>query len=535
MKRFLLAGAALLLLGAVQAPEYDLVIRNGHVFDGAGNPWVTADIAVQNGRIARIGQVIGRGREEIDAHGMDVAPGFIDVMDQSGESLRKDGRADSKLLMGVTTLIAGEGGTPVDADQIEAYFAQLERQGIAVNFGTYYGAGQARVKVMGDGAGRPTPQQISKMQTEVATAMKAGAFGIGTALIYPPDSFQATDDLIALAKVAGRCGGFYASHMRDESSAVLPAIDEAVRIGEASGAKVEIFHLKAAYQPMAGKLMPQIVARIAAARARGVDVAADMYPYVAGGTGVDATIPSHVFAEGQEKGWARMRDPALRAQLKREIAAGPQAGWSNLVQAAGGWDHVVLANAFNPDFDRFNGESFAAIGKALGRDPADAAWDIALAARPRRAMALYFLMDESDVRLALRQPWTSIGTDAAVAPLGKVDAVGLPHPRAWGTFPRVIGHYVRDTHDLTLEDAIHKMTSWPAQRMGLEDRGVLRQGLRADLVVFDPATVRDRSTYAQPIAAPAGIDDVVVNGIVAVRRGVLTESRSGLVLRHRCD
>jgi N-acyl-D-amino-acid deacylase len=322
--------------------------------------------------------------------------------------------------------------------------------------------------------------------------------------------------------------------MRDESSDVLKAIDEAVRIGEESGAKVEIFHLKAAYQPLAGKLMPQIVARISAARERGVDVAADMYPYTAGGTGLDATIPSHLFADGEAKGWERLRDPNVRAALKKEVASGRRPDWSNLVDASGGWSHVVLANAHNSTYDKFNGKDFATIGKELGRDPADAAWDIALAALPKRAMGLYFMMDENDIRLALRQPWTSIGTDAAAAPVGGVDGLGLPHPRSWGTFPRILGHYVRDTHDLTLPQAVRKMTSWPAMRMGLADRGVLREGLRADVVVFDADKIADRSTYEQPSASPAGVLDVLVNGVTELRDGQITGARGGMVLRHQC-
>lgn len=534
----MLAIAAAMLLGAAPdqaAPVYDVVIRGGRVLDGGGNPWVRADVAVKDGRIIRVGWVEGKGRDEIDARGRYVSPGFIDVMDQSGEALLEHGGADNKLLMGVTTLISGEGGTPVPAAGIADFFARLERQGIAVNFGTFYGAGQARVAAMGDGAGRSTPAQRAAMERDVATAMRAGAFGIGTALIYPPDSFQSTEDLIALAKVAARCGGFYASHLRDESAQLLSGIDEAIRIGEASGAKVEIFHLKAAYRPLAGKLMPQAIARIAAARARGIDVAADMYPYVAGGTGVDATIPGHVFAQGQTKGWEQMRDPAARAKLKRDVAAGSQPGWSNLVEAAGGWNGVVLANASSATYDRFNGKTFAEIGRALGRDPADAAWDIALAALPRRAMALYFLMDERDVELALRQPWVSIGSDAAAAArLGQMDAVGLPHPRAYGTFPRVLGHYRRERRLFRLEEAVRKMTSWPAARMGLSDRGIIREGLRADLVIFDADTVADRATFAAPLLTPVGIGDVLVNGVVAVRGGKSTGSRSGAVLRHLC-
>lgn len=530
--------AALLLLGASPAPppQYDIVIRHGRVLDGAGNPWVRADVAIKDGRIALIGTVTGRGATEIDATGRYVSPGFIDMMDQSGEVLLKSGGAENKLRMGVTTLIAGEGGTPVEPDKLPDYFAQLERQGIAVNFGTYYSAAQARVKVMGDADGRPATAQMEAMKALVAKAMAGGAFGISSALIYAPESFQTTEDLVALAKVAGRCDGFYATHMRDESGNILSAIDEAIAIGERGGVKVEIFHLKAAYAPGFGKLMPQAIARIQAARDRGVDIAADLYPYTAGGTGLDITVPGHVFKAGAEAAWKTLRDPAARAALKAEVAKGSQPGWSNLVEASGGWDHVVLANAFNPQYDKFRGQSFAAIGRALGKDPADVAWDVLLGALPNRAMALFFFMDERDIELALRQPWTSIGTDAAsAAKFGEIDALGLPHPRAYGTFPRVLAVYARGRHVLGLEEAVRKMTGWPAQRMGLQDRGLLREGMRADVTIFDYAKVRDRADWDHPTLAPDGIDGVIVNGKIAVLDGRATGARSGVALRHRCD
>lgn len=532
-----LAAAIVLAAGpsVAQAPAYDLVIRGGRVLDGAGNPWVRADLALKDGRIVRIGPVAGRGAREIDAAGRYVSPGFIDMMDQSGAVLLRSGAAENKLRMGVTTVIAGEGGLPVEAAKAADYFARLERQGIGVNFGSYYSAAQARVKVMGDAAGAPTPAQMAAMRREVAMAMQAGAFGIATALIYPPESFQTTADLIELAKVAGRCDGFYATHMRDESAGLIEAIQEAIEIGEKAGVKVEIFHLKAAYAPKWGELMPQAIATIAAARARGVDVAADLYPYTAGGTGLSITVPNWVFADGQAKGVARLRDPKLRARLKREVAAGSQLGWSNLVEASGGWDHVVLANPYNPKYERFRQKTFAEIGAALGKDPADAAWDIVLEALPNTAMALFFMMDERDIETALKAPFTSIGSDAAAAAVfGQVDALGLPHPRAYGTFPRVIKTYVKDRQVLTLEDAVRKMTSWPAARMGLPDRGVIREGLRADLVVFDLDELDDVANWEAPTAAPKGIDYVIVNGRLAVDHGSITEAKAGHVLRHGC-
>ena len=535
MIRRFAAVAALLLAGAAPPTDYDIVIRGGRVLDGAGNPWVRADVAIKDGRIAAIGEVAGRGAEEIDATGRYVAPGFVDMLDQSGGVLLRDGGAENKLRMGVTTLIAGEGGTPVPAGEIAGYFAKLEKQGIAVNFGTYYSATQARVKAMGDVAGAPTEAQLRVMEDEVRTAMVAGTFGISTALIYSPATFHATRDLVRLAKIAGACGGTYASHMRDESGKLLDAIDEAVAIGEQSGAKVEIFHIKAAFAPLWGKLMPQALARIEAARARGVDVAANIYPYRAGGTGLDVTIPSHVFAKGREASYTAMRDPAVRARLKQELKAGPQPDWTNLVHAAGGWQNVVLAGAHNPKYAAFQGKDFVSIGKALKLDPADAAWDIWLGALPRRATALYYLMDERDIALAMKKPWVSVGTDASANDRTITgDALGLGHPRGWGTFPRIIGEYVTKRQVLTLEDAVRKMTSLPAARMGLADRGELRPGLRADVIVFDP-TLRDRSTYAEPTALPEGMREVIVNGRRALANGIPTDARAGMVLRKRCD
>ncbi|MBL8269278.1 N-acyl-D-amino-acid deacylase family protein [Steroidobacter sp.] len=525
-----------LTLAAAQAADtsstYDVVIRNGRVLDGLGNPWINADVAVANGRIAAVGKIAAKGRKEIDARGLYVSPGWIDMMDQSGEVLRTEGRAENKLLQGVTTAIAGEGGTPVAAAEIPAYFAQLERQGISLNFGSYYGTSQARVAVMGDGAGTPTPEQLEKMKALVATAMRGGAIGVATALIYPPDSFQSTNDLVELSKVAASCGGIYASHMRDESAGLLTAIGESIEIGERAGIPIEIFHLKGAYQPGWHQLMPQAIAQVDAARERGVDIAADMYLYEAGGTGLDITVPSWVFEGGLKEGLKKLKSPKVRERLKREVAAGSMPGWSNLVHSSGGWDRVVLANAFNPKYDRFHNQSLAAIGKALKRDPADVAWDIVIEAQPNRAMALYFMMDEKDIETALRTPWVSLGSDAsASAKLNETDALGLPHPRSYGNFPRLIAEYVRKRGVLTLPDAIRKMTSWPATRMRQFDRGAIRTGLWADITVFDYDRIQDRATYQNPTATAEGIQYVVVNGQVVVAEGRHTGAKPGVTLK----
>jgi len=536
MKRTLLwAGLSMLLATQAAAADYDLVIREGRVLDGAGNPWVRADVAVKDGRVVLVGQIPGQGAREINARGRYVAPGFIDMMDQSGAALLKDGAAENKLRMGVTTLIGGEGGPPVPAAGMPGYFKQLETQGIAVNFGTYYSSTQARVHVMGDAAGAPTRKQLDAMGEQVKMAMEAGAFGISSALIYAPSSFQSTSDLISLAKVAAQCDGFYATHMRDESEGVVRAIEEAIEIGEKGGVKVEIFHLKAAYAPEWGKLMPQALATINAARDRGVDVAADLYPYTAGGTGLEIIAPSWVWADGVEKGIERVRDPKVRERMKKEVAAGSMPGWSNLVHASGGFQNVRLANSFSDKYRRFHGRTLAEIGAELNLDPADAAWDIALEGLPNRAVALYFMISEADVQLALRQPWVSIGSDAAAAVnYGTEGAIGLPHPRAYGTFPRILAEYVKRRQVLTLEDAVRKMTSWPAQRMGLSDRGLIREGMRADIVVFDLDTLDDVASWDSPAGSPTGIETVIVNGVVTLEGGKPTGARAGAALRHEC-
>ena len=531
----ILSSAALVSAAPAAAEEfaYEVVIRNGRLLDGLGNPWLRGCIAIKDGRIASIGRCDGRGRREIDAHDHYVSPGWIDLMDQSGEVLQRNGLAENKLLQGVTSAIAGEGGTPVPADRIDAYFRDLEAKGISLNFGTYYSSAQARVAVMGDGAGAPTPQQLEKMKELVATAMRAGAVGIATALIYPPDSFQSTQDLVELAKVAAQYNGIYASHMRDESAALLSAIGESIAIGEQAGIQVEIFHFKGAYQPGWGQLVPQAIALIDGARARGVNVGADMYLYAAGGTGLDITVPNWVWERGMEQGLKQLRSPRVRERLKREVQGGSLPGWSNLVQASGGWDHVVLANAFDEGYDKYRYKSLEYIGKQLGKDPADVAWDILLKGAPKnRAMALFFMMSEDDIQTALQAPWMAIGSDAGAAErLGEIDAIGLPHPRAYGNFPRLIAEYVRKRKVITLEDAVRKLTSLPATRMRLFDRGALREGLWADLTIFDFDRIQDNATYENPVAVPAGVDYVLVNGQIVVDEGKHTGAKPGRVLR----
>jgi N-acyl-D-amino-acid deacylase len=509
---------------------YDVVIRGGRVLDGAGNPWINADVAIAGGRFVKIGIVRGRGRTEIDARGRYVSPGWIDVMDQSGSALRRNPLAENKLLMGVTTAIAGEGGTPVPVAQIPAYFQQLEQQGISINFATFFSQAQARNVVLGSSARAPTADELQQMRAIVDSAMRAGAMGMTTALIYPPGSYATTDEIAEVGKAAAVHGGIYASHIRGEGREVVQSIQEAIAIGERAGMPVEIFHLKVAYQPGWGVLMDSVRVAIEAARARGVDVAADMYVYTAGGTGLEATIPSWAMEGGGDSLRARLANAAIRARLKREQQTGSP-GWWNIIESAGGWDRIVLANARNPENAKYVGKSLADIAREQGKEPADAAFDLVLQGRGR-VMAIYHMMSEKDIETALRFPWTSIGSDAGAAlQVGAGDDLGLPHPRAFGNAVRVIAEYVKKRNVLTLEDAIRKMTSWPATRYRLAGRGLIKEGNWADVTIFDLATLDDRATYERPTVYPTGIEWVLVNGVVTIDRGKHTAARAGRVLR----
>ncbi len=510
-------------------PVFDIVIRNGRVLDGAGNPWIAADVAIKDGRFVRIGKIDGKGKREIDATGRYVSPGWIDMLDASGGVLLRNPLAESKLLMGVTTGISGEGGTPVPAEKVAEYFAGLEKSGISMNFGTYFSATQARVAVLGQESRDPTAEELSRMKSIVETAMKGGVLGISTALIYPPASYSKTDQLVELAKVAGRHGGVYASHIRGEGKELIEAIEEAITIGEKGGLPVEIYHLKAAYQPGWGTLMRKAGETIEAARNRGVDVAANIYPYTAGGTGLSSVVPAWASDGGTENMHKHLRDPATRARLKNEIKTGSP-GWWNIVEAAGGWDNIVLVFAGNKDNERFLGKNLNQIAKEWNKEPADAAFDLLLQGTGR-VSALYYMMTESDVETAMRYPWVSFGSDAAASPqLMDPNTAGNGHPRGYGTFPRVIAEYVRKKGIITLPEAIRKMTSWPATRLRIPERGLVREGLWADVVIFDYDKIQDNATYEYPFRTPSGIDFVLVNGQVVVEKGKHTGAKPGKVI-----
>jgi N-acyl-D-amino-acid deacylase len=531
--RLAVLAASIVLLTSnafAQAVTYDVVIRNGRVLDGAGNPWILADVAIKDGHFVRIGRVPERGTTEIDARGKYVSPGWIDMMDQSGSVLPRNGLAENKLRQGVTTAIGGEGGIPVPAaSRIPEYFAGLEKTGISINFGSYYSEAQARGAVLGPSSRAPNAAELDRMRAIMDTAMRAGAMGMTTALIYPPGSYAKTEELIEIAKVAAKYGGVYASHIRGEGPEVVQSVNELITIAEKAGLPGEVFHLKVAHKPSWGILMDSVRRVVDAARARGVDVAADLYVYAAGGTGLEATIPSWAFEGGIDSLKARLANPATRARLKNEQKTGSP-GWWNIVEAAGGWDGVVLVNARNPENAKYERKSLSEIARLMNKEPADAAMDLVVQGTGR-VMAIYHMMGEPDIETALKFPWTSIGSDAgAIMTLGQPDQTGLPHPRSFGNATRVIAEYVKKRHVLTLEEAVRKMTSWPATRMRLANRGMIKEGQWADVTIFDLDALQDKATYDDPMAFPTGIEYVLVNGVVTIDHDKHTGAKAGKVL-----
>ncbi|HQR23566.1 MAG TPA: D-aminoacylase [Steroidobacteraceae bacterium] len=550
----LIVGALAAVTACPPAPQgleasFDIVIANGRVVDGTGSPWYAADVGIRDGRIAAIGHLTGPAKRRIDAHGQVVAPGFIDMLGQSELSVLVNPHLPSKIFQGITTEITGEGGsiapisdTLVATDRIAyehygvtadwrtlaEYFARLEKQGMAINMATYVGATQVRRMVLGDADVQPTAQQLEAMKAMVRQAMEEGAVGVSTSLQYAPAPYATTEELIALASEAAKYGGIYATHMRSEGSAVLTAIDEAVRIGREARIPVEIWHLKAAGKPQWG-MMPQIVASIDAARASGVDVAADTYAYPAWFNSMSAFIPPWAHDGGDEKMIERLKDPAMRERIRKDMAT-PSDDWDNEWQEIPGPEAILVAVVVNPDLRSLQGKSLARIARERGKDPIDTLMDILVEDRGYTYNAV-FGMSEPDIVLALRQPWTSIDNDSqGTAPDG-VLGKEHPHPRAYGTFPRILRKYVREERVLTLENAIRKFSSLPAQRMRLADRGVIKQGLWADIVVFDPDTIRDLATFEAPNQLSVGMSYVLVNGVPVIADGRMTDALPGKVLR----
>lgn len=532
------------------AGAFDVVILNGRIIDGSGNPWYYGDVGIRGDRIVAIGRLAGvTAKRIIDARGMVVAPGFIDMLGQSEFPLLIDNRAINKLSQGITTEITGEGGSaaPQNAKTIKAvmpflapyhltidwtdlagYFRRLERQGTPLNLGTYVGAAQVREAVLGDDNRAPNPQELEQMKALVQQAMQQGALGVSTALIYPPGTYAKTDELIALAKVAAQYGGIYATHMRSEGKSEMAAIDEALRIGREAHIPVEIFHLKVAGKTRWGS-MPQIIAKLHAARDAGVDVTADMYPYLAGATALASALPPWVADGGTDKLLQRLRDPAIRARIKTEMAE-EHNDWENLYLASGGASGVMVSSVVEKSLKPLTGKTVAEIAQQQHKDPLDALFDLVLADKARTG-ALYFIASEDDLEYGLKQPWTSIGLDFNEMPLDGPLFEPHSHPRGFGSMPRFLGHYVRDLHLLPLEQGIRKITSLPAQREHLRDRGLLKEGFFADITVFDPATIIDKATYADPAQLSAGVKYVFVNGQLEFADGRMTGANAGRALR----
>jgi dihydroorotase/N-acyl-D-amino-acid deacylase len=542
--------AAPILLKSQSPAAFDVLIKNGHVLDGTGNPWYAADIGIRGDRIIAIGKLGDAPAAKVfDAHGLIVSPGFVDMLGQSETSLLIDNRSLSKLSQGITTEITGEGGSiapqsaktiasmqpfldhyhlTVDWTTLDGYFTRLSKSGTPINIGTYVGAAQVREAVIGDDNRAPTPQELEQMKGLVAHAMKDGAMGISTSLIYPPGIYAKTDELIALAKVASQYGGLYASHMRSEGATEFDALDEAIRIGREANLPVEIFHMKVSGKPRWGN-MPTVVQKIEQARASGLDIRADQYPYIAGGTSLAASLPPWVANGGTEKLIARLHDPQTREKIKTELATDHN-DYENLYFDVGGGTGVMISSVFSPDLKKYMGQTLADVAKAQGKPELDALFDFIIADNAQTG-ALYFMASEADLTYGLKQPWTSIGLDAGESSLDGPLYEPHTHPREFGSMPRFLGHYVRDEHLMPLEQGIRKITSMPATREHLTDRGQIRVGAYADITVFNAETIIDHATYAEPTKLSEGVSYVFVNGKLEYNNGKLTGETAGRPMR----
>jgi dihydroorotase/N-acyl-D-amino-acid deacylase len=546
---FLLAVSHLSSAQSATAP-FDIVITNGHIIDGTGSPWYSGDIGIRNGKIAAIGNLIDASRTRtIDVHGMVVAPGFIDMLGQSELTILVDPRLPSKIYQGITTEITGEGNSVapqteaiIRADHLkydhyritpdwqtfQQYFARLEKQGMGINLASFVGATQVRRVVLGDDNKLPTAAQLDQMKELVRQAMREGAVGVSTALEYAPAPYAKTEELIALASEAGKVGGIYATHMRDESNAVLSAIDEALRIGREGRLPVEIWHIKVAGKANWGR-MPEVVAKINAARAQGMDVTADTYAYTAWSNDFSAFIPPWAHDGGDAKLVERLKDPAMRARIRKDMMTS-SSDWDNEWQEIPGPKAVLISAVQNPKLLPLQGKTLADVAKMENKDPIDALFDLLIEDHAFTEVVV-FGMSEPDVTLALQQPWVAIDNDSSGASPEGILGQEHPHPRGYATFPRILSKYVREEKKLTLEDAIRKFSALPAQRMRLTDRGVLKAGMWADVVIFDPATIRDLATFENPNQLSRGMEYVLVNGAPVIDQGKMTGALPGKVLR----
>jgi N-acyl-D-amino-acid deacylase len=543
---------ALLLLVPLSlfAQNYDLVIRNGHIIDGTGSPWYAADIAIRYGHIAAIGHLdSAAAKQTIDAAGMVVAPGFIDMLGQSEESMLVNPHLPSKIYQGITTEITGEGGSAAPlTDAIRAadhatfehykidpawntfreFFARLEKQGMGINLASYVGATQVRRAVIGDGDRAPTPAELDRMKALVRDAMQDGAVGVSTSLQYAPAPYASTEELIALASESAKLGGIYATHMRSEGDAIIPAIDEAIRIGREAHIPVEIWHLKASGRPNWGR-MPEIIAHIDEARRSGVEIGANTYAYTAWFNSFSAFIPPWAHDGGDAKLIERLKDPAMRARIRKEMLT-PSTTWDNEWNEIEGPQAILLSVVQNPKLLPLQGKTIAEIAALRKTDAIDTIFDILIEDNAATEVAV-FGMSEPDVRLALQQPWVSVCNDSQGTATDGLLGQQHPHPRAYGTFPRILRKYVREDGALTLADAIRKFSALPASRLRLADRGVIKAGMWADILVFNPETITDLATFDKPNQLSQGMQYVLVNGVPVIEHGAMTNALPGKVVR----
>ena len=552
---FAVAVAGLLATSAAPAPHkpgagYSVLIRGGTVYDGSGGAPFVGDVALKGDKIVYVGpHARGSAARTVDATGKAVSPGFVNMLSWANESLIADGRGLSDTMQGVTLEVMGEGDSmgpwtpemkrlevkrqgdikyPIKWTTLGQYLDYMQKKGITPNIASFVGATTVRVHEVGEKDVQPTPAQLTRMRALVRQAMKEGAMGVGSSLIYAPATYARTPELIAITQEAGKCGGMYISHMRSEGNKLLEAIDELITISKESGAPAEIYHFKQAGKPNWGKL-DAAIAKVEVARAGGQRITADMYTYTAGATGLDAAMPTWVQSGGLEAWIKRMKDPSIRARLVKEMRT-PSNDWENLLLLSGSPDNVLLISFKNPKLKPLTGKTLAEVAKMRGKSPEETAMDLVIE-DGSRVGTVYFIMSEDNVKREVGLPWMSFGSDeASEAPEG-VFLKSSSHPRAYGNFARVLAEYVRKDHSATLPDAIRRLSSLPATNLGIRNRGFLKAGYYGDVVVFDPATIQDHSTFEKPKQLATGVDDVFINGVQVLKDGEHTGAKPGRVVR----
>ncbi|WP_428627289.1 N-acyl-D-amino-acid deacylase family protein [Sphingopyxis sp.] len=530
------------------APPYDLIIRGGTLYDGSGKPPVVGDVAIKDDRIVAVGKIDGKGRTEVSAKGMAVAPGFINMLSWATESLIADPRSQSDIRQGVTLEVMGEGWSmgpmnaamkaqeterqgdikyPIEWTSLGDYLTYLEKRGISTNVASFVGAATVRVHELGEDDVDPTAEQLTRMRALVKQAMNEGALGVGSSIIYAPGSYAETDELVALTTEAAKCGGMYISHMRSEGDRLEEAVDELIDISRRSGAPAEIYHLKMAGRSNWGKF-DSVVQKIEAARAEGLKITTDMYTYTAGATGLDAAMPTWVQAGGLEEWIERLKDPAVRARVAGEMKK-PGSDWENLHFGAGA-DKMILSGFKSDALKPLTGKTLAEVAAMRGKSPEETAMDLVVE-DGSRVGTVYFLMSEDNVRAQIKLPWMSFGSDASSQAPEGVFLKSSTHPRTYGNFARLLGRYVLDEKLISLEQAVYRLTTLPATNLGIKDRGALKPGFYADVVVFDPATIGDQATFEKPHQYSVGMRDVFVNGVGVLRGGEHSGATPGRAVR----